>query len=340
MHFFYRNIMRKYCLVLFLSIFMVSCSSDNESKVEETFSWDDFQQEKSLKGRTLDLNDAIIMPFSIQVVDSVLISLESAGDMVCQLFNLDTGVKIGDRLSKGGGPNEMMMPMFVNNGQGVQFVDLGSFTVYKYDSNEFLQKSLPTPSSKIKLSEAVDSEMQVLGDKYIGYQYARDSLLYMFDESGQKLKAYAGYPIGSRSVSDEERSDIYQMGYISNGKDRIAVTYYMTDVIEIFDADGNLVKHLEGPEGFEYTNGGRDAFFSPRNAGESFFVLFNGRSWSEEGHNSSCNKLLSFSWDGKPECVYTLDDPIFTFSVDVKNRKVYGVSTTPEYHIVEYSLPE
>lgn len=329
MHLFYRNIMRKYCLVLLLSIFVVSCSSDNESKVKETFSWDDFQQEKSLKGRTLDLNDAIIMPFSIQVVDSVLISLESAGDMVCQLFNLDTGVKIGDRLSKGGGPNEMMMPMFVNNGQGVQFVDLGSFTVYKYDSNEFLQKSLPTPSSKIKLSEAVDSEMQAMGDKFIGFQYARDSLLYVFNESGQKLKAYAGYPIGSRSVSNEERSDIYQMGYVSNGEDRVAVTYYMTDVIEIFDAEGNLVKHLEGPEGFDYSKTGKDAFFSPRNAGESFFVLFNGRSWSEEGHNSSCNKLLSFSWDGKPECVYTLDDPIFTFSVDVKNRKVYGVSTTP-----------
>lgn len=340
MHLFYRNIMRKYCLVLLLSIFVVSCSSDNESKVKETFSWDDFQQEKSLKGRTLDLNDAIIMPFSIQVVDSVLISLESAGDMVCQLFNLDTGVKIGDRLSKGGGPNEMMMPMFVNNGQGVQFVDLGSFTVYKYDSNEFLQKSLPTPSSKIKLSEAVDSEMQAMGDKFIGFQYARDSLLYVFNESGQKLKAYAGYPIGSRSVSNEERSDIYQMGYVSNGEDRVAVTYYMTDVIEIFDAEGNLVKHLEGPEGFEYSKTGKDAFFSPRNAGESFFVLFNGRSWNEEGHNSSCNKLLSFSWDGKPECVYTLDDPIFTYCVDVKHRKVYGVSTTPEYHIVEYSLPK
>lgn len=332
--------MEKFFIILLFSILAASCSSDNGAQVKETFSWSDFQTEKSLKGRTLDLDDAVIMPFSIQVVDTVLISLESAGDKVCQLFNLNTGVKLGDRLSKGGGPNEMMMPMFVNNGQGVQFVDLGSFTVYKYNSNEFIQNSLPTPLSKIKLSEAVDSEMQVVGNKYIGYQYARDSLLYVFDASGQKLKAYAGYPIGSGSVSTEERSDIYQMGYVSNGKDKVAATYYMTDVIEIFDAEGNLVKHLEGPEGFEYTKGGKDAFFSPRNAGDSFFVLYNGGSRTEEGHNSSCSKLLSFSWDGKPESVYTLDNPIFTFCVDVKHRKVYGVSTTPEYHIVEYSLPE
>lgn len=332
--------MERFFVALFLSVLMASCSLENKSKEYETFTWNDFQTEMSLKGRTLDFDDAIMMPFSIQVMDTVLISLESTGDMVCQLFNLNTGVKIGDRLSKGGGPNEMVMPMFVNNGEGVQFVDLASFDVYKYDSLEFLQESHPTPLAKIKLSEGVDSEMQTIGTNFIGFQYGRDSLLYVFDEFGKKLKAYAGYPADSRSVSDEARSDIYQMGYISNGKDKVAVAYYMTDVIEIFDAEGNLVKHLEGPEGFEYTKEGKDAFFSPRNAGESFFVLFNGRSWSEESHNSSCNKLLSFSWDGKPECIYTLDDPIFTFCVDVKQRKVYGVSTTPEYHIVEYSLPK
>ena len=330
----------KYCyIILLLSFLVTSCSPDNDSKVKETFSWDDFKAEKSLKGRILDFDDAIIMPFSIQVVDTVLISLESSGEIVCQLFNLNTGERIGDRLKRGGGPNEMILPMFVNNGQGIQFVDLASFTIYKYDSSEFLQESLINPLSKIKLSEAVDSEMQAMGSRYVGFQYAKDSLLYMFDESGQKMKAYASYPIGSHSTSNEMRFSVYQMGYVSNGKDKVAVTYYMTDVIEIFDAEGNLVKHLEGPEGFEYEKGGKDAFFSPRNAGDSFFVLYNGKSRSDEGHNSSCNKLLSFSWDGTPECVYTLDDPIFTFCVDVKHRKVYGVSTTPEYHIVEYVLP-
>ena len=93
---------------------------------------------------------------------------------------------------------------------------------------------------------------------------------------------------------------------------------------------------MQGPENFDYDLG-KDAFFSPKNAGDSFFVLYNGRNRNEKDHNSSCTKLLSFSWDGTPECVYTLDDPIFTYCVDAKHRKIYGVSTTPEYHIVEYS---
>ena len=163
-------------------------------------------------------------------------------------------------------------------------------------------------------------------------------MLYLFDKQGQKIRSFAGFPDGVKSEPNEQRSDMYQMGYVSNGKDRVAITYYMTDIIEVIDAEGNVLRHLQGPEKFSY-EAGKDAFFSPKNAGDSFFVLYNGRNRNEENHNSSCNKLLSFSWDGTPERVYTLDDPIFTYCVDVQKRKVYGVSTTPEYHIVEYSLP-
>lgn len=323
--------------VFFLSL--VSCSSRRDSQETVAFTWDDFQSEINLKGRTLGFDDAVMMPFSIQVFDSVLVTLEPSRDNFCQLFNLNTELKIGDRLKRGGGPNEMIMPMFVSNGNGIQFIDMASSTVYGYDFNHFLSESSPTPSLKVNLLENVDSEMQVLGEHYVGYQYCKDSLLYRFDKQGKKVGGFAGFPDGKTEPSNEERSDIYQMGYVSNGKDRLVVTYYMTDIIEIYDADGGLVKHLQGPENFKFASG-KDAFFSPKNAGDSFFVLYNGRSRNEKEHNSSCAKLLSFSWDGKPECVYTLDDPIFTFCVNKEARKIYGVSTMPEYHIVEYVLPE
>lgn len=330
--------MKKSLMFLAMTILLVSCSS-KESETFVGLSWKDFQREVSLKGRVLDFNDAVMMPFGVQVFDSVLVTLEPAGDMVCQLFNLRTGEKIGDRLTKGEGPNEMIMPMFVHNGSGVRFVDLPSATIYNYDSKEFLMDSQPAPLSKVKLSEPVDAELQMLGKNYVGYQYFKEDLLYLFDESGQKTRPLAGFPESAGSMLSEERADAYQMGFVTNGKDRIAVAYYMTDVIEILDADGRIVKHIQGPDNWEYANG-KDTYFSPKNAGDSFMVLYNGRSRMEEGHNSSCTKLLSFAWDGTPECVYALDDPIFTYCVDVKNRKVYGVSTIPEYHIVEYTLPE
>ena len=73
--------------------------------------------------------------------------------------------------------------MFVSNGKGVQFIDMASATVYQYDLNHFLSEDSPNPLSKLKLSESVDSEMQMLGDYYVGYQYFKEDLLFLFDNS-------------------------------------------------------------------------------------------------------------------------------------------------------------
>lgn len=329
--------MKNILILTFVTMLLSSCMNSNQSENFKSFSWNDFEKNVTLKGRIISFNDAIMKPFAIQIRDSVLITLEPANDMVCQLFNLHTETKIGDRLMIGEGPNEMMMPMFVNNGENIEFVDLASSVVYSYKWDEFIGNSMPQPNGQIKLAESVDSEMQVLGENYIGYQYFKNQLLYKFDKNGQKTGGLAGFPDGAGEEPNEKRSDMYQMGYVSNGKDKVAITYYMTDLIEILDVNGNYIKRLHGPELFDYSDDGKDAFFSPKNAGTSFFVLYNGGYRREEGHSSSCYKLLSFSWDGKPECVYTLDDPIFTYCVDVEHRKIYGVSTTPEYHIVEYS---
>ena len=330
--------MKSNFLFVIVTILLASCSSGKQLGEVDTFSWNDFESNINLKARTLSFDDAVMMPFGIQVYDSVLVTLEPANDTICQLFNLNTEARIGSRIRNGEGPNEMIMPMFVGNSDGVQFIDMASATVYQYDFNDFLAGTLSNSLSKVKLSETVDSEMQTMGEYYVGYQYFKDELLYLFDKQGQKIKPFAGFPDGKTESPNEARSDIYQMGYVSNGKDRVAITYYMTDIIEILDAEGNVVIHLQGPENLEYEDG-KDTFFSPKNGGDSFYVLYNGRSRSEKDHNSSCSKLLSFSWDGTPECVYTLDDPIFTFCVDKKKKKVYGVSTVPEYHIVEYTLP-
>lgn len=317
---------------------LFSCS-ENQSDIEK-FTWNDFENKFELKGRTVDFEDAILKPFSIQVYDSVLITLEPSRDVFCQLFDLNKEKKMGERLKMGEGPNEMMMPMFVSNGKELGLIDLASSSLYNYDFKEFITNQSPTPINKIKLAENVDSEMQVLNDHYVGYQYFKDELLYLFDKSGNKIKPLARFPEKYASLPQEERSDILQMGFVSNGQDKIAITYYQTDLIDIYDAEGNLIKRMQGPEQFDYTKTGKDAFFSSKNAGESFWVLYNGEERTKEGHKSSCSKLLSFSWDGVPESVYTLDDPIFTFCVDVKRNRIYGVSTTPEYHIVEYILPD
>ena len=143
------------------------------------------------------------------------------------------------------------------------------------------------------------------------------------------------------------------MNFISDGKNRIAVFYSMTDLFEVYDNTGHLLTRMHGPDCFfpifkEVHDGDvvtsapdedltRDAYFSPRSVGDKLFVLYDGDFLNDPNNDGSCSTLFVFSWDGKLEMQYQLDDPIYSFNVDAKNRKIYGISKTPEYHIVEYS---
>ena len=169
--------------------------------------------------------------------------------------------------------------------------------------------------------------------------------------TGKKINAIIDYPTSSIPYSDMEKMDAYYMKFITNDSDKIVICYYMTDLIEIYNLDGILQKRLHGPEQFfvrvkerggnisgtSLLKGTRDSYFQPRSAGDKFFVLYNGGDIYDPAHTSSCKRLFSFSWDGTPKIIYNLNDPIHNFAVDKKNKKIYGISETPEVHIVAYS---
>lgn len=162
-----------------------------------------------------------------------------------------------------------------------------------------------------------------------------------------------GYPPLTLEFTNIEKRDAYYMNFTTNQSDRIIICYYMTDLIEVYNEKVNLIKRIHGPDQFfshfkEYSEGeisssisvkslNRDAYFSPESAGDGFMVLYNGGYIDDPNHSVFCDKLFSFNWDGEPNVIYNLDDPIFTFSVDSDNKKIYGISETPEFHIVEYS---
>lgn len=333
---------RKYLLPI-LALAFSACSSDKAAfEGAETLTWADFPSQQELHGRIL-FEDEVIMPFGIQVYDSLLVSLEYENEQFCQLLNLNTQQKIGDRLSKGGGPDDAVMPMIVyNDQQAVQFNDMARGTILTYELADFISQPTVKPAAVLKLQAEGILNVVPVNKGYVASRHGQKNQLCLFDEQGKKVSEMAPYPnCLAEQYPDHKMADVYVMGLASNGSDRLAMCYYMNNLIEIYDKDGNKVKTWFGPEPQVYTLGAKneqniDTYFKPAPAGDSFMVLYNGRRIREEGHNSSCTKLLSFSWDGTPECVYTLDDPIFTFCVDAQRRKIYGVSETPEFHIVEY----
>ena len=47
--------------------------------------------------------------------------------------------------------------------------------------------------------------------------------------------------------------------------------------------------------------------------------------------------MFVFDWDGNPKQILLLDQGIFAFTVDKENKKIYGISDKPDFHLVAFS---
>lgn len=338
-----------------IGLWLVSCTEkDGSSFYKETrIEWQDFES-RELNGSEIVFDEPVMQPAQLQVMDTLLITINRKTEKLFHLFHLGTKKKIGEQITMGQGPDEMLSPSFISGSDSVRLYDMVTSTVSIYAIDEFVGALVPVPSRRYKLSEAnFFSELVRLRNKLGGISYRPDAPCYLFDASGQKIGAIGSYPEGPVEYTDQERTDAYRAIPAGNGKDRLAVCHFFTDLIDIYSADGQLVKRLHGPDHFltrftEFNDGVRigsrpdpnyyrDAFYSPISVGDELWVLYNGKFVNKPGYNLLANDILVFSWEGEPLRHYRLDCGVSRIAVDSCKRKIYGISSDPEYHIVEFS---
>lgn len=141
---------------------------------------------------------------------------------------------------------------------------------------------------------------------------------------------------------------------LSPDKNGIFLFYKQTDLIELYDIYGNLKKRIQGPDLFfpvikqtiqdesvhvnSVSGQSRDAYFSPLSINGRVYVLYSGIYFNRENHKYLKDQLLVFDDKGNPLQRYTLDSPIFTFTINPTTNKLYGLSDNPEFHVIEYQL--
>lgn len=340
------------CLVLFLSI--LSCSGPSSGYLGETcFNREDFKLSQTLVGRTVELKDLVMKPSQIQVYDSLLITYNQDAEKLFHLFNLNTGEKIGERISMGQGPKEMILPFFVNQKDSIKLFDMMTSTVYTYPIPEFVGNPDPEPVQSLTLSEKpLWSELCRLNEKYIGTSNQPESPCWLFDEKGDKIATFGSYPRSEVTYTDLEIVDAFRAILVTDRKDKVAVCHFFTDLIDIYSGEGKLEKRLHGPDHFQtlfqefkeedrvgskaVPGTYRDAFYSPVVGEDNFFVLYNGKMVEEPTYNLLAKEIFVIGWDGSLQCRYKLDQGVLRIAVDTVNKKIYGISDDPEYHIVEF----
>lgn len=348
--------MKQFNLLFLAFVALLASCNTNKPKYENatSFTYTDFKNQKDLKATTLEFDSLIMRAVDLVAFDSILITIEMGKENIFHVYNMKTKKHINQSIKRGQGPKDMIYPEFMNSDANcLRVFDLQTSTVYEYGVQDFITNPTPSPTKRTKLENQVFTMAQQVDNKIFGNAYyGVDEQLYVFDLNGKKTGTIIDYPATPFPQTDIEKMDGFYKKFTSNDKDKLALCYYMTDLIEIYNLDGTLQKRIHGPEQFfthfkEFrdgpvvgsspTEGGRDAFMCPKNVGDEFFVLYNGGFIDEPNHSSSSNQLFSFSWDGRPQTIYNLDDPIYHFSVDSENKKIYGISITPEYHVVEYS---
>lgn len=355
----YRYMRKKILFVgLFLAVIAASFYSCKQEKSvyadASLVSYDDFESLADLKAEPMDLDSFILAPIQLQVYDTVLALMNSRADRMVHLFSLKSLQKIGERISVGQGPNEMMVPRFVgNSGRLILLSDLMTSSVSAYERNDFIAHDNPVCTEKVTFNKRIFGEVCLLGGHYLAPARNPYSLLYEFNSKGEVIDSIGRYPDVGREVADEEKYNMFGFSFVTNQQNRVAVCYNWTDLVEIYDETGKLCNSIHGPKQFishfqKVSDGKvvssspvkgetRDAFFCPVDMGDGFGVLFSGKSESEEGYSILANQLLVYDWEGNPQRVLNLEQGIFAFAVDKVNRKIYGISDSPEFHIVAYS---
>ena len=341
--------------VMLLMMAFVSCADKDGYEKADRFGRDDFKEVRALKGRTLEFDTPILRPRDLQILDSVLVVIDYNEEKLFHLYDLNTMTKMGARVVSGGGPNDMLRPKFVKGDSDMLCAyDLASSRIVWFDIPDFVSKEAAIVSKSVNTDNPLFGDVVMHGGKLLSCAYESDEFqLRAFDENGKSTGEMLPYPVSHISYTPDEQRDAYYMNFISDGKERIAVFYSMTDLFEVYDNTGRLLTRKHGPDCFfpifkEVHDGDvvtsvpdddqtRDAYFSPRSVGDKLFVLYDGDFLNDPNNDGSCSTLFVFSWDGELEMQYQLDDPIYSFNVDAKNRKIFGISKTPEYHIVEYA---
>ena len=179
--------------------------------------------------------------------------------------------------------------------------------------------------------------------------------LSFYDSEGKFIETKGEYPeYGEILTPFEKIEGLSCYATLSPDKNGIFLFYKQTDLIELYDIYGNLKKRIQGPDLFfpvikqtiqdesvhvnSVSGQSRDAYFSPLSINGRVYGLYSGIYFNRENHKYLKDQLFVFDDKGNPLQRYTLDSPIFTFTINPTTNKLYGLSDNPEFHVIEYQL--
>jgi hypothetical protein len=223
--------------------------------------------------------------------------------------------------------------------------------VYTYNINDFHRLEPVSPIHKAPIDDFFDSLIYTDNGYVAITMNPYNKRLVFFNADGKVLHTTGEYPYYGEQLSDVEKmgSFISSMA-VSQKHKRIYLFGLETDLIEIYNFDGELLKTLHGPEQFfphlkEIKREGgfsslrseegksKDAFFNPIVIGDEIYVSYSGNLRGRE-EITPIMHILVFDYECNPIRRYELPEPIVMYAVDPQTNYIYATSRIPDYHMI------
>lgn len=333
----------KHCFLLFLSVLLCAgCHTERIRLNNEIVRFDNFPLTDSLNFSFV--SDSIWDEPSELLFNGtnlIINNFNRAKDDFVSVYSLSANRIVKEFAAAGSGPEEYINCDLCLLDDKLWLYDMGKMRIGSVPVDSLLCDSLhivqyKLPNYYYRVAMLNDSVLLATNDlvtnKKITYVNLKDG----------EITAHGDYAFLDEKIDLGTLIDACSCYIDVNPQSKdIVLSYRYTDVIEIYDSEGNLKHSVQGPDCFdiEFRTGGtpgmrktkktRKAFVNSYVTANYIYLLYSGCNRTEKNWAYG-TQLYVYSWDGKPQKCYLLDQPVYAFAVDEERQLVYSYSLQNE----------
>ncbi|MCE7992236.1 MAG: 6-bladed beta-propeller [Roseivirga sp.] len=330
--------------LLFLSLGSCNSTPDNTDPVWGSLDFID------LTGQVME-TDSLPLPYRITISTEekllFVVNRQGNNNGYIWVFDLVSGNFLKSFLRSGAGPGELLHVghLQILDQELVVFGTLEKKLLI-YDLQGIRAEGLPMPKQVITIkANSVRSPYMINNNLIVDtrFNFKEDSIarLNFYNGEGELVSISGGFPDASADLGPVHLTEAYRC-FVGVNAGKVVLTNAYTDLMEIYDEQGNLLEVVNGPDNFEplmkprESGGGvmiaptsetRRAYSFVSVGNDEILSFYSGELNSKSQNNK--RRFVLFSSSGEPLKSYNLDIPILHFDVDWESRVVYGV--TDEY---------
>ena len=326
--------MKTYFLNIFIIISLLSCNSNNATKLN--YMYDVIH----IKGEPIQMEQLIGNPYSIMCVDSLLVYCDFYDGKHLSFFDLKNNRFVGRFLSYGQGPNDALHRVSL-----ITYPQKDQLYIYqdgpaKISILDLLDFQMQTNLQIVSSTPWRPFEVQRTKDYYIGLGIFDEGSHGVFSIEGALLYTGGTYPFKGKDMESRDAFLIYQGKFCTNpDKNYFASGCVYSDHISFYEVKENeiilLKEYYSYDANVEYSNKGgvKPNDKTTINYSWAFgtasycYMLFNGKAYADNnGKTNEGRYIIIFDWHGNYKKTYYSDYEIRSFCVDETNNYIYATA--------------